>query len=46
MIMIRVNDKDILRVSKIQPRPVAKNATPRPSVRTPRYKNGIKYVFV
>ena len=40
---LKVNDKDILRVwkfSKTQPRPVAKNATPRPSVRieltTPR----------
>ena len=34
--IVKVNDKDILRVckfSKTQPRPVAKNATPRPSVR-------------
>ena len=33
---LKVNDKGILRVfnfSKTQPRPVAKNATPRPSVR-------------
>ena len=34
---VKINDKDILRLvfkfSKTQPRPVAKNATPRPSVR-------------
>ena len=42
-VYIKVSDKDILRVrkfSKNQPRPVARNATPRPSVRieltTPR----------